>query len=127
MAKPQSKPQLSLDVAAVTDDAAGLGPDHWSRHFFAHIFTAFDDGQFADMYEEGGRCPISPRLLACVTILQYLFQFGRFPPYPGPGLDRATGASTPMGPDCTLVDPADPTSECIPDDDDLDCKDGGAC
>ena len=66
-------------------------------------------------------------LADAICILQYLFQFGRFPPYPGPGLDRATGASTPMGPDCTLVDPADPTSECIPDDDDLDCKDGGGC
>jgi hypothetical protein len=48
-----------------------------------------------------------------VCILQYLFQFGRFPPAPGSGLDPATGGSTPPGPD--------------PTDDKLDCVAGRDC
>ena len=74
MAKPRSKPQLSLECAHVDDDAAGIGLEHWCRGFFTHIYCAFDDAQFADMYQEGGRYPISPSLLASVTILQYMFK-----------------------------------------------------
>ena len=74
MAKPTSKPQLSLDTAHVSDMAAGIPDDHWSRYFFQHIYGSFDDAQFADMYEEGGRYPIPPSLLASMTILQYVFK-----------------------------------------------------
>ncbi len=74
MAKPSSNAQLCLDSAHLSDDAAGIPADHWSRLFFAHVFSAFGDAQFADLYEEGGRCPVSPSLLAAVTILQYLFR-----------------------------------------------------
>lgn len=74
MAKPRSKPQLSFETAYVCDDAAGIPPEHWSRSFFEQILCAFDDGQFVDLYEERGRYPVSPSLLACVTILQYMFR-----------------------------------------------------
>jgi IS5 family transposase len=74
MAKPKSKPQLSLYSAPVTDQAAGMGPEHWSRRFFEWIRCAFDDAQFADLYQEGGRYPVSPGLLACIMILQYMFR-----------------------------------------------------
>lgn len=74
MAKPKSKPQLSLECAHLYDDAAGIPDNHWSRLFFEHIFCAFDDADFADIYEEGGRYPISPAFLASVTILQYMFK-----------------------------------------------------
>jgi transposase len=73
MAKPRSKPQLSLDMAHVCDDAEGIPDDHWSRLFFAHVYCAFDDADFAEMYEEGGRSPISPGFLAALTILQMMF------------------------------------------------------
>ena len=63
MAKPKSDPQLSLESAHIHDQAAGIADDHWSRLLFEHIFCAFDDGQFADMYEEGGRYPLSPALV----------------------------------------------------------------
>lgn len=72
MAKPTSKPQLSLDDAHVADDAAGIPDDHWSRLFFEHVYCKFDDEQFARMYKERGRYPISPALLASITILQYM-------------------------------------------------------
>jgi hypothetical protein len=65
---------LSLDSAHVTDDAAGIGPDHWARKFFRLIFCAFDDSQFSDLYQDGGRGPVSPALLAAITILQYIFR-----------------------------------------------------
>jgi len=74
MAKPKSNRQFSLECAYLYDDAAGIPDDHWSRLFFEHIFCAFNDGQFADMYEEGGRYPISPAFLAALTILQYMFK-----------------------------------------------------
>ena len=74
MAKPKSRPQLSLEAAHLWDEAAGIPEDHWSRIFFTEVYGAFDDGQFADLYEAGGRYPISPRLLAAITILQYMFQ-----------------------------------------------------
>ncbi len=74
MAKPKSKPQLSLECAHVADGAAGIPEEHWSRLFFRFIFGAFDDAQFADMYDEGGRYPVSPSFLAAITILQYLFR-----------------------------------------------------
>ena len=74
MAKPKSKPQLSLECAHVADDAAGIPEEHWSRLFFRFIFGAFHDAQFADMYDDGGRYPVSPSLLAATTILQYLFR-----------------------------------------------------
>ena len=72
MAKPKSKPQLSLDSAHNSDRAAGIPPDYWCHRFFEHIYCSFDDAQFADLYEEGGRYPISPALLACITILQFM-------------------------------------------------------
>jgi len=74
MAKPKSDPQFSLASAHLYDDAAGIAQDHWSRLFFEHIFCALDDGQFADMYQAGGRYPISPAFLAGLTILQYMFK-----------------------------------------------------
>lgn len=72
MAKPKSKPQLSLWSAGVTDRAPGIPADHWSRLFFEHIRCAFDDAEFADLYQEGGRYPIAPGLLACILILQWM-------------------------------------------------------
>ena len=72
MAKPRSRPQLSLEGAPVADDAAGIPPNHWSRLFFQHVFCRFDDAQFASLYQDRGRYPISPALLASVTILQYM-------------------------------------------------------
>ena len=74
MAKPKSKPQLSLLSAHVYDDAAGIPEGHWSRLFFAQVRCAFDDAAFADLYEEGGRYPIAPGFLASVLVLQYLFR-----------------------------------------------------
>ena len=74
MAKPKSNRQFSLECAYLYDDAAGIPDAHWSRLFFEHIFCGFNDGQFADMYEEGGRYPISPAFLAALTILQYMFK-----------------------------------------------------
>jgi len=65
---------LRLDSAPIADDAAGIGPDHWSRRFYTHLFRAFSDREFQDLYEEGGRYPVSPSLLACMTILQYMFR-----------------------------------------------------
>lgn len=73
MAKPRSRPQLSLDSAHLYDDAAGIPEDHWSRLFYEHVYLSFDDSQFADLYEEGGRYPISPSFLACLTLLQGMF------------------------------------------------------
>ncbi len=74
MAKPKSKPQLSLQAPHIYDDAPGIPADHWSHAFFQHIFCAFDDAQFADLYVDGGRHPISPSLLASITLLQYMFR-----------------------------------------------------
>lgn len=74
MAKPRSQPQMRLDSAHHADQAAGIPPDHWCRRFFTEIYCSFDDAQFAELYEEGGRYPISPRLLACITLLQYMFR-----------------------------------------------------
>ena len=74
MAKPRSQPQMRLTDAHVYDDAPGIDKNHWSRKFHQHIYLAFDDAEFADMYQERGRYPISPRFLACITILQYVFR-----------------------------------------------------
>ena len=74
MAKPAPNLQLRSDMAHRTDDLAGIPADHWSRLFFEHVFCAFSDAQFEDIYEEGGRYPISPRLVACISILQYMFR-----------------------------------------------------
>jgi len=74
MGKPKSRPQLGLDSAHNSDQAAGIPPEHWSRPFFQQIHCCFDDAQFAPLYQEGGRQPISPSLLACITILQYMFK-----------------------------------------------------
>jgi len=74
MAKPKSQPQMSFESAHLHDHAAGIPQDHWSRLSFQYIFCSFDDGQFADMYEAGGRYPISPAFLAGLTILQYMFK-----------------------------------------------------
>jgi hypothetical protein len=51
-------------------------------------------------------------LADAICILQYLFQFGRFPPAPGPGIDTE-GNETPEGPD--------------PTEDKLDCEGGNQC
>jgi transposase len=72
MAKPTSHPQLSLQSAHLHDDAAGIPPDHWSRVFFEQVHSAFRDADFAAMYQEGGRYPVSPSLLASISILQYM-------------------------------------------------------
>lgn len=74
MAKPRGRPQLSMQAAAYHDDAAGIPEDHWCRRFYQYVFLKFDDADFADLYHEGGRYPISPRLLACIVILQYMFK-----------------------------------------------------
>jgi len=74
MAKPRSGRQLSFETAFVYDDAAGIGPDHWCRSFFAEIYGSFDDADFADMYEDRGRYPVSPSLLASLTLLQYMYR-----------------------------------------------------
>ena len=58
-------------------------------------------------------------LADAVCILQYLFQFGRFPPAPGPGL-RETGNPNPNAVEPTPAG-LDPT------DDKLDCAAGGGC
>ena len=72
MAKPRSHPQLSLQSAHLHDDAAGIPCDHWSRAFFEHVYSAFSDADFSALYQEGGRYPISPSLLASISILQYM-------------------------------------------------------
>ena len=74
MAKPKSNAQMRLDSAHVYDDAEGIPQDDWCRLFFEHIYCAFDDADFADMYETLGRPPISPSQLACITILQSMYK-----------------------------------------------------
>lgn len=74
MAKPKDHPQLSLSSAHNADRAAGIADDHWSRRFFERIYCSFNDGDFAELYEEGGRYPISPGLLASITLLQHMFK-----------------------------------------------------
>lgn len=74
MAKPRSKPQFSLGSSHLQDTAAGIGEEHWSRRFFEHVYCALDDAQFAALYHEGGRAPIEPRLLAAMTLLQYMYK-----------------------------------------------------
>jgi len=72
MAKPKSNAQMRLDSAHVYDDAEGIPQDDWCRLFFKHIYGAFDDADFADMYETLCRPPVSPSRLACITILQFM-------------------------------------------------------
>ena len=72
MGKPKSKPQMSLLAGGMYDDWGGLPESHWSYRFYEHVYQALDDGQFAELYEPGGRQPISPRLLVCITLLQYM-------------------------------------------------------
>jgi hypothetical protein len=74
MAKPKSKPQLTMDCAPLADTAAGIAEGHWSRRFYQQVYRALDDAQFAALYHEGGRAPIEPRLLAALTVLQYMFK-----------------------------------------------------
>jgi len=74
MGKPSRDTQLSLSSAHNADRAAGIPPNHWCYRFFELIYSSFDNAQFAHLYEDGGRVPISPTLLACVTILQYSFK-----------------------------------------------------
>ena len=76
MGKPKTKPQLSLQSSHIWDDLGGIPDNHWCYAFYTHIRWAFSDEMFADMYEEGGRRPISPALLACITILQGIFAVG---------------------------------------------------
>jgi len=90
MAKPRSNAQMRLDSAHVYDDAEGIGPDHWCRLFFEHIYCAFDDADFTDMYHTLGRPPISPSQLACITILQFMYNVS----------DRAAVENTIMRRDC---------------------------
>ena len=73
MAKPTSKPQLSMEAAYYADDLGGIPEQHWCRRFFEHIFLKFKDSEFAGMYQVGGRYPVSPRMLMCICILQYMF------------------------------------------------------
>jgi len=35
------------------------------------IFSFVKDTDFEDLYSEGGRPPVSPKLLMCTTILQF--------------------------------------------------------
>ena len=72
MAKPPSNAQMRLDSAHLYDDAAGIPEDDWCRLFFEHIYCAFDDADFADMYDTHGRRPVSPARVACVTIPQFM-------------------------------------------------------
>lgn len=65
---------MRLDSADLYDDAAGMPPEHWSRCFYAEVYHAFDDAQFSELYQEGGRYPISPSFLAGVTLLQAMFR-----------------------------------------------------
>jgi len=74
MAKPRSQAQMSLLSAPLYEQSAGIDADHWCRWFYREVRCAFDDADFADLYEEGGRSPISPGLLACICILQYCFR-----------------------------------------------------
>jgi transposase len=72
MGKPRSRPQLSLMAGGQVDDWGGLPQSHWSYRFHEQVYCALDDAAFADLYEEGGRQPVSPGLLVCITILQYI-------------------------------------------------------
>jgi len=74
MARPRRDRQLRLTSAHNADRAAGIPPDHWCYRFFELIYCSFDNSQFAHLYQDGGRAPISPTLLACITILQYAFK-----------------------------------------------------
>lgn len=74
MAKPKSRPQLSFESAYMADDAAGIPEDHWCWSFFEYVYCALDDAQFAGMYQEGGRYPVSPSFLASLTLLQFMFK-----------------------------------------------------
>ena len=74
MGKPTRETQLRLTSAHNADRAAGIPPNHWCYRFFESIYSSFDNAQFAHLYENGGRSPISPTLLACITILQYAFK-----------------------------------------------------
>ena len=105
MAKPRAKPQLSLDCAHVSDTAAGIPPQHWSRRFFQHIFCAFSDDQFADLYQEGGRYPISPSLLAAITLLQFIFRVPDREAVENTIMRRDWRMALGLGPDWTGFDP----------------------
>ncbi len=60
MARPRSKPQMSLTSAHVWDDAAGIPENDWCRKLFEHIYSKLDDGDFADLYEAIGLDLIAP-------------------------------------------------------------------
>lgn len=70
MAKPDVEEQLRFDSATVWDTAPGIPP--WAEQFYRHVYLRIDVTRFAGMYREGGRKPISPRLLGAITILQYV-------------------------------------------------------
>lgn len=72
MAKPRSRPQLALDSACVWDTYDDIPPDDWCRVFYETIRSRLHDADYADLYEEGGRAPISPAILICITLLQYM-------------------------------------------------------
>jgi len=73
MAKPKSQAQLSMDEAYYGDQLGGIPEQHWCYRFYRHVYLKFDDAKFAEMYRQGGRYPVSPRLLMCICILQYMF------------------------------------------------------
>jgi len=70
MAKPDLEEQFRLDSATVWDTAPGIPA--WAPEFHRRIYQAIDLSRLEAMYEEGGRKPINPRLLAAITLLQYL-------------------------------------------------------
>ena len=74
MARPRCTTQLALTSAHNADRAVGIPPNHWCYRFFESIYCSFTNAQFAHLYQDGGRAPISPTLLACITILQYAFK-----------------------------------------------------
>jgi len=73
MKKLPKSSQLSLESAHVWDDLGGIPPDHWCYAFFKEIYCGLSEEIFAGLYQEAGRAPISPRLCACLTLLQYRF------------------------------------------------------
>lgn len=49
-----------------------LGPEDLCSTIRDEIATRIKDTDFEDMYKDGGRPPVSPRLLILVTIMQFL-------------------------------------------------------
>jgi len=62
-----------MQAAYYGDDLGGIPEAHWCYQFYRRLFLQFDDAEFAGMYQAGGRYPVSPRLLMCISVLQYMF------------------------------------------------------